>query len=56
MRPTRCGPEHRASRGTFNEAVPRTDASRRSVAATRSPTNLRSVPIEENLTHLDRKS
>jgi hypothetical protein len=35
-----------------SEEVPQTDASYRSVAATRSPTNLRSVPVAENLTHL----
>ena len=36
------------------ENEPQTDASYRSVAATRSPTNLRSVPVAENLTHLYR--
>lgn len=35
-----------------NEAVPRSDASYRSIAATRSPTNVRSVPVAWNLTHL----
>ena len=39
-------------RKTPNEAVPRTGSSYRSVAATRSPTNLRSLPVAENLTHL----
>ena len=33
------------------EAVPQTEASYHSVAATRSPTNLRSVAVAENLTH-----
>jgi hypothetical protein len=32
-----------------NEAVPRSDASYRSIAAPRSPTNLRSVPVTEQL-------
>ena len=35
-----------------SEAVPLTDASHHSVSATRSQTNLRSVPVAENLTHL----
>jgi hypothetical protein len=39
---------------TSGEAVPQTDASYRSVVATRSPTNLRSVPVAENVTHLYR--
>ncbi len=35
-----------------SEAVPRTDASYRLISVTRSPTNLRSVPVAEDLTHL----
>ena len=35
-----------------SEAVPRIEASYRSVVATRFPTNLRSVPVAENSTHL----
>jgi hypothetical protein len=41
-----------AANHTHSEAVPQTDVSYRSVAATRSPTNLRSVPVAKNLTHL----
>ena len=39
-----------------SEAVLRNDANYRSVVATRSPTNLRSVPVAENLTHLYRET
>ena len=37
-----------------SEAVPRIEASYHLVAAIRSPTNLRSVPVAENSTHLQR--
>jgi predicted transcriptional regulator len=46
------GVQARLLREFTSEAVPRTDASYRSVAATGSPINLRSVPVAENLTHL----
>jgi hypothetical protein len=39
------------SRFSTSETVPRTAASYRSVAATRSSTNLQSVPVAEDLTH-----
>ncbi len=37
---------------TASEALPQTDTSYRLAAATRSPTNLRSVPVAEDSTHL----
>ncbi len=37
---------------TASEALPQTDTSYRLAAATRSPTNLRSVPVAENLTQV----
>jgi hypothetical protein len=40
------------TREEASKAVPWTDASYRSIAATRSPSNLWSVPVAENLTHL----
>ncbi len=41
-----------ANRMITSEAVPRTGTSSRSAAAPRSPINLRSVPVAEDLTHL----
>jgi hypothetical protein len=37
---------------TTSKAVPLTDASYRLATATRSPTNLRSAPVAEELTYL----
>jgi hypothetical protein len=46
----------RATVETTCEVVPRADASSRPVEVALSPTNLRSVPVAENLTHLHGKT